>query len=198
MGQLGFFDLNNRYDGLDRKGDPLALLASLIPWETFRPRLKRALLKAGLRTRPDERRSAAGRKPWDEIVIFKALILQSLYTLSDEQAEYQIRDRLSFMRFLGLGLEDRVPDATTLWLYREALVKTGLVEQLSCHGRPNRGCDHRGGAAAAEHGRGDRDHQSRRQTRGLDCAKNTPERSRRTLDEEERPELFRLQEPHQH
>jgi IS5 family transposase len=63
MGQLGFFDLNNRFDGLDRKGDPLALLAGLIPWETFRPKLKRALLKAGLRTRPGERKTAAGRKP---------------------------------------------------------------------------------------------------------------------------------------
>jgi hypothetical protein len=58
MGQLGFFDLNNRHDGLDRKGVPLALLASLTPWETFRPKLKRALLKAGLRTRPGERRRA--------------------------------------------------------------------------------------------------------------------------------------------
>ena len=63
-------------------------------------------------------------------LIFKALILQSLYALSNKQAEYHIRDRVSFMRFLGLGLEDRVPDATILWLYREALVKTGLVEQL--------------------------------------------------------------------
>jgi len=54
------------------------------------------------------------------LVIFKALVLQALYNLSDDQAEYQLRDRLSFMRFLGLGLEDAVPDAKTLWLYREA------------------------------------------------------------------------------
>jgi IS5 family transposase len=55
------------------------------------------------------RKSLAGRKPWDELVIFKALVLQALYNLSDDQAEYQLRDRLSFMWFLGLGLEDAVP-----------------------------------------------------------------------------------------
>jgi hypothetical protein len=64
------------------------------------------------------------------VVVFKALVVQALYNLSDEQTEYQLRDRLSFMRFLGLGLEDRVPDATTLWLYREALAKAGMVERL--------------------------------------------------------------------
>src|SRR3954453_8827930 len=78
----------------------------------------------------EERKTAAGRKPWDEIIIFKMLVLQALYNLSDDQVEYQIRDRLSFMRFLGLGLEDRVPDATTAWLYREKLAQAGLVEAL--------------------------------------------------------------------
>ena len=64
------------------------------------------------------------------MLIFKALVLQALYNLSDDQAEYQVRDRLSFMRFVGLGLEDAVPDAKTLWLYREALTKAGAVEDL--------------------------------------------------------------------
>src|SRR4030081_3064338 len=63
-------------------------------------------------------------------MIFKALVLQALYNLSDDQAEYQLRDRLSFMRFLGLELEDTVPDAKTLWLYREALGKAGAVQEL--------------------------------------------------------------------
>lgn len=130
MGQLGFFDLSRRYEGLDKRDDPLAALAPLIPWETFRPRLRAAFAEQGPRTPPDERKSAAGRKPWNEVIIFKALVIQALYNLSDEQTEFQIRDRLSFMRFLGLGIEDRVPDATTLWLYREALVKAGAVEAL--------------------------------------------------------------------
>ena len=58
------------------------------------------------------------------------MVRQTLYNLADEQVEYQIRDRLSFMRFLGLGLEDTVPDATTVWLFREALAKAGLVKTL--------------------------------------------------------------------
>ena len=58
------------------------------------------------------------------------MVLQTLYNLADEQVVYQIRDRLSFMRFLGLGLEDTVPDATTVWLFREALAEAGLVKTL--------------------------------------------------------------------
>jgi IS5 family transposase len=62
--------------------------------------------------------------------MFRMLVLQSLYNLSDEQVEYQVRDRLSFTRFLRLGIEDRIPDGTTLWLFREALGKAGLIEKL--------------------------------------------------------------------
>src|ERR1700720_1956572 len=132
MGQLGFFDLSRRYEGLDLKDDPLVAIAAMVPWESLRPKLKASLITGGLRARDVARKSPAGRKPWDEVVIFKALVLQALYNLSDDQAEYQLRDRLSFMRFLGLGLEDAVPDAKTktLWLYREALAKAGGVEEL--------------------------------------------------------------------
>ena len=58
------------------------------------------------------------------------LVLQALNNLSDEQVEYQVRDRLSFSRFLGLAIEDSIPDATTLWLFREKLARAGLIEQL--------------------------------------------------------------------
>src|ERR1700704_5783881 len=101
----------------------------MVPFESFRSKLKAALIKGELRT-SDATQELAGRKPWDEVMIFKALVLQALYNLSDDQAEYQLRDRLSFMRFLGLGIEDAVPDAKTLWLYREALAKAGAVEEL--------------------------------------------------------------------
>ena len=60
----------------------------------------------------------------------KAIVLCALYNLSDDQVEYQLRDRLSFMRFLGLGLEDRVADAKTVWLYREHLAQAGVIEAL--------------------------------------------------------------------
>ena len=130
MGQPGFFDLQRRYEGLDAKSDPLVAILAAVPFELFRGKLKTALVKGGLRRSADDRKSAAGRKPWDEVLIFKALVLQALYNLSDDAMEYQLRDRLSFMRFVGLGLEDAVPDAKTLWLYREALAKAGAVEGL--------------------------------------------------------------------
>jgi IS5 family transposase len=130
MSQPGFFDLSRRYEGLDTKQDPLVAILAAVPFELFRPRLKAALVAGGLRTADAQRKSAAGRKPWDEVLIFKVLVLQALYNLSDDQMEYQLRDRLSFMRFVGLGLEEAVPDAKTLWLYREALAKAGAVEQL--------------------------------------------------------------------
>jgi transposase, IS5 family len=130
MGQPGFFDLQQRYEGLDAKSDPLVAILAAAPFELFRVKLKTALVKGGLRRADADRKSAAGRKPWDEVLIFKALVLQALYNLSDDAMEYQLRDRLSFMRFVGLGLEDAVPDAKTLWLYREALAKAGAVEGL--------------------------------------------------------------------
>lgn len=122
MQQPGFFDLDERYAKLSKQGDPLEALDATIPWSTFRPVLRKLQKRA--------RKSNAGRKPYDVIVMFKLLVLQSLYNLSDEQVEYQVRDRLSFMRFLGLGLEDRIPDATTLWLFRESLIEHDLIEPL--------------------------------------------------------------------
>jgi IS5 family transposase len=125
MGQMGFFDVANHYAGLDSKADPLVKLTAMVPWEDFRSRLE------GIwRRSPADKKSPAGRKPWDAVVIFKAIVLCELYNLSDEQLEYQLRDRLSFMRFLGVGLEDPVPDATTVWLYREQLVQAEVIEEL--------------------------------------------------------------------
>lgn len=125
MTQMGFFDLSDRYASLDAKKDPLVEINAVVPWEEFRPVLERVWRK------PDaERKSRAGRKRMDAVLMFKTLVLSALYNLSDDQIEYQVRDRLSFMRFLGLGLQDRVPDAKTVWLYREALAQAGMVEAL--------------------------------------------------------------------
>jgi len=122
MGQRSFFDVENRLQSVSKMGDPLERLAAVIPWESFRPLLAQVHEK--------ERKSNAGRKPLDVVLMFKALILQSLYNLADEQVEYQIRDRLSFARFLGLGIEDEVPDATTVWRFRERLKELGLMGPL--------------------------------------------------------------------
>ena len=77
-----------------------------------------------------QRKSNAGRKPHDVTLMFKMLVLQALYNLSDDQTEFQVRDRLSFQRFLGLSPEDTVPDAKTLWLFREQLARHGLIDKL--------------------------------------------------------------------
>jgi len=125
MAQIGFFDLSDRYASLDAKKDPLIEINSVVPWEEFRP-----LLEQIWRKPESERKSNAGRKPLDAVLMFKTLVLSALYNFFDDQVEYQIRDRLSFIRFLGLGLGDRVPGAKTVWLYREALAQTGKVEDL--------------------------------------------------------------------
>jgi len=117
-----FFDIEFRLEELDKAGDPLTKLNEVVEWESFRNELETI--------REDDRKSNAGRKPFDAVVMFKILILQSLYNLGDDSIEYQIRDRISFMRFLGLSLGDRVPDAKTIWLYRELLGKAGLVDKM--------------------------------------------------------------------
>ena len=121
-GQPGFFDGEERLRALSAAGDPLERLAAVVDFEVFRGDLERALGRAD--------RSKGGRPPYDAVLMFKVLVLQTLYTLSDEQTEYQLRDRLSFMRFVGLALHDAVPDAKTIWLYREQLARAGATEKL--------------------------------------------------------------------
>ena len=125
MGQFGFFDIDTRLAAISAKGDPLEMIDRVVSFESFRAEIEAAVL-----TPAEEKKSNAGRKPIDVIVMFRMVVLQSLYNLSDEQVEYQVRDRLSFTRFLRLGIEDRIPDGTTLWLFREMVTKAGLIEKL--------------------------------------------------------------------
>lgn len=120
--QPGFFDLSNRLELLSEQGDPLEKLNDAIDWTIFNRLLEKAFRKT--------RKSAAGRKPFSRILMFKVLVLQSLYNLSDAQTEYQIKDRLSFMRFLGLSLESRVPDEKTIWAFRECLIEARVFQKL--------------------------------------------------------------------
>ena len=120
--QPGFFDVQDRAVQLTKMGDPLVGLKAQIDWEAFRPELERVHDKV--------RKSAAGAKPYDVVLMFKMLVLQQLHNLADEKVEYLVRDRFSFMRFLGLELEDRVPDGNSVWLFRERLKALGLFEGL--------------------------------------------------------------------
>ena len=117
-GQAGFFDIEERLKELSAKGDTLERLNGLVEFELFRPDLERAVPRAD--------RSRGGRPPFDHVLMFRVLILQASHSLSDERAEFLIKDRLSFMRFLGLGLADPVPDANTIWTFREALTRATL------------------------------------------------------------------------
>ena len=96
--QPGFFDVDERYAALSRAGDPLEKLLAVVDFEVFRKALNKALKYAD--------RRQGGRPPFDPVMMFKIMVLQALYSLSDDQAEYLCRDRLSFMRFLGLSLSD--------------------------------------------------------------------------------------------
>jgi IS5 family transposase len=124
MSQAGFFDFDERLEQLNAHGNPLQTLDDAIDFELFRPTLQR------VRDRPEPRKSNAGRKPYDVVLMFKMLVLGSLYGLADGQLEYQVRDRISFMAFLGLRPGERVPDEKTVWLFREQLTRLGLVEAL--------------------------------------------------------------------
>jgi IS5 family transposase len=121
-GQVGFWDIDERYARLSEAGDPLERLNAVVPWEVFRKPLSKALKRSD--------GAKGGRPPYDAVLMFKIMVLQALYSLSDDQAEFQVQDRLSFMRFLGLGLGDRVPDAKTIWLFREHLTQAGAMEKL--------------------------------------------------------------------
>jgi len=121
-GQPGFFDLSDRCEALSAAGDPLERLSAVVDFELFR-----GPLTAALRRGP---RNKGWRPRFNPVLMFKILVLQALYSLSDEASEFQIKDRLSFQRFLGVGLEGTVPDATTVWLFPERLVKAKAIDRL--------------------------------------------------------------------
>src|SRR5215471_8967194 len=121
-GQPGFFDIDDRLKRLSDLGDQLETFRSAVDFELFRADLNAVL---SYTERPE-----GGRPPFDPVLMFKILVIQATNNLSDERAEFLINDRLSFMRFLGLGLEDRVPDARTIWLFREKLTTAGAIKGL--------------------------------------------------------------------
>ncbi len=121
-GQAGLFDMDERLKRLSDLGDQLLAFGKAVDFELFRPELARVLAYSD--------GAQGGRPPFDPVLMFKILVIQAANNLSDERAEFLINDRLSFMRFLGLGLADRVPDARTIWLFREKLTKAGAIKPL--------------------------------------------------------------------
>jgi transposase, IS5 family len=120
--QRGFYDEQDRLALISSQGDPLERLNRAVNWEMFRGKLKKCFAK--------EPKGPGGRPPFDYVLMFKVLVLQRLYNLSDAQMQYQLLDRLSFLRFLGLGLHSTVPDEKTIWAFREKLTVQGQIERL--------------------------------------------------------------------
>ncbi len=119
--QPSFLDLEDRHRKLNGR-DLLITLRELIDWDDFRNTFNKILTKP--------RKINAGRKPFGVILMFKALVLQHLYNLSDDQLEYQIRDRFTFCRFHNLNSEDKIPGVKTTWLFLEQLVHAELMKHL--------------------------------------------------------------------
>jgi len=121
---LGLFDDQFLLEKLTKLGDPLQKLSDYIDWNIFRMPLEKAF-ESELQDN-----TKGGRPPFDKVMMFKALLIQSLYNLSDDQLEYQIIDRASFKRFLGLKKSDKVPDSKTFWHFREQLIKKQVIMDL--------------------------------------------------------------------
>lgn len=121
MLQVSMFDESGRQERLTELGDPLEVLQE-INWEQFVPVIQQAFSK--------EHKGPGGRPRYDTKLMLKILVIKRMYNLSYDQTEYQINDRLSFMRFLGLTISDKVPDANTIWDFEEALKNAGIAEQL--------------------------------------------------------------------
>ena len=120
--QAGFWDVEHRLRQLSERGDPLEKLAATVDFEIFRAEFVAA---QGVRER-----SKGGRPPFDPVLKFRMLVLQAMHGLSLAQTEFLVADRLSWMRFCGLGPGDAVPDANTLWDFREALIAAGALDAL--------------------------------------------------------------------
>ena len=118
----GFFDQDIRLSKLSQLGDPLEMLNSGVDFENFR-----VILEGNLSKDP---KGKGGRRPFDYVMMFKILILQRYYNLSDDQVEFQINDRMSFMRFLNLTISDDIPDSKTVWNFRQQIVDLDLVDKL--------------------------------------------------------------------
>jgi IS5 family transposase len=123
MQQLGFFSEDKALERLSELGDPLERLDEIMDWAIFVPIMDEI--------RPDKtQEGVGGRPPYTNLFVIKALILKSLNNVSNGQMEFLINDRLTWKRFLGLGLEEKVPDANSFWAWEELLTKSGQYEEL--------------------------------------------------------------------
>jgi len=122
MGQRGFWDEQQRVEKLKTKKLVLERLSQSIPWISFRPLIEKGYAQ--------ERKSNAGRRRIDPLILFKMLVLQQFFNLSDDDTEFQVNDRRSFEEFVSLVVMNDILDATTIAFFRERLRKVGVIEEL--------------------------------------------------------------------
>jgi len=116
------FAAEEREAKLDKLGDVLQLLEKHVDFAALAAEIDRSA--------PRPSPAQGGRPPFPTLVMVKALFLQQLYRLSDEQLEFQLLDRLSFQRFVGLRHSSQIPDRTTFWTFRERPESAGASEAI--------------------------------------------------------------------
>lgn len=122
MRQAGLFGLSDHLKRLSAVGDPLEELGRIIDFEAFRPVLVAALAYGD--------GAKGGRPPYDPVAMLKVLVLAAQNNVSDARMEYLIRDRLSWLRFLGFDLGAPTPDANMIRLFREKLTEAGALDMV--------------------------------------------------------------------
>jgi hypothetical protein len=120
VGQRGFWNDQQRIAKLQEKNPVLKRPADSIPWESFRPLLDKGYAQ--------ERKSNAGCKRINPLILFKMLVLQQLFNLSDQELEFQVNDRRLFENFVGPGVMNSIPDTTTVAFFRDRLLKAGVID----------------------------------------------------------------------
>lgn len=119
MERIDSFFLKMHYEESLSEKDKLKNIKDIINWEKFRPIIGKLY---------DNKSSKGGRPNTDEVVMVKAIVLQTLFHLSDEALEFNMNDRISFQMFIGL--DQKVPDFTTVWRFKERIAKDGIDKKI--------------------------------------------------------------------
>lgn len=125
--QAELFDFIERVQELSKRAGSLDKLNELIDFEVFRAELLE-ILDYG-------EHEKGGRPPWDPVLMLKVLLIQRYYNLSEEETEFQILDRFSFQRFVGLSVGDKVPDKNTIWDFKQRLGRQGMKRLFDLFGK---------------------------------------------------------------
>jgi len=118
----GFLGRTRKSIKAKKKKPVLTCLSESIPWEAFRPLLDKGYSQG--------RKNNTCHKRIDPLILYKMLFLQQLFNLSEEEVEFQVNERRSFEEFVGLGVMNDIPDATTVALFRERLRKANVIDEL--------------------------------------------------------------------